>query len=425
MSMKYEEIFHALYPLRTELRRRTVYIFGTRPSEKLIVVALRALGVQIGSVIEVVSPHPEIFMGLPVTDINHLYGLEHKAILMVCNHPLADSTIELLSAQTSGSVYLEILNIGSMKVEVPAQKLAPLPNKYHDRKKLDRFLERRKCQRSRRYTVAQSVFRWLFTLYFMFCRTGWQYGISRFDKIRLAYRAYWKKRYFKNLSTPVQLLWLCHELYKVSILRRGDVAECGCYDGYSTSILSLACRLVGRKLYVCDSFEGLPDPDPKETMTVRSGSAFYQWKRGEFASPGGLEGVKEKVSRYGAIESCVFIPGFFSDSLVDLPADSLVLVFEDADLTSSVKDCIRYLWPRLRFGCKFFSHEPWSIDVVSIFFDRLFWQNTFGCPPPGFYGGDMGGIRSQLLYFKIGYALKRDFEKIIKKGKRVMISGSL
>ena len=30
-----------------------------------------------------------------------------------------------------------------------------------------------------------------------------------------------------------------------------------------------------------------------------------------------------------------------------------------------------------------------------------------------------------LAYFKMGFAVKRDFDKIVKKGERVMISGSL
>ena len=44
----------------------------------------------------------------------------------------------------------------------------------------------------------------------------------------------------------------------------GVVVECGCYLGGSTANLSLVCEIVGRELMVYDSFEGLPDPDPRD-----------------------------------------------------------------------------------------------------------------------------------------------------------------
>jgi hypothetical protein len=40
----------------------------------------------------------------------------------------------------------------------------------------------------------------------------------------------------------------------------GHVVELGAYKGSSTAKLSLACRLAGKRLWVFDSFEGLPEP---------------------------------------------------------------------------------------------------------------------------------------------------------------------
>src|ERR1700691_3709056 len=40
----------------------------------------------------------------------------------------------------------------------------------------------------------------------------------------------------------------------------GAIVECGTYQGASAIAISLACALTGRRLYILDSFEGLPEP---------------------------------------------------------------------------------------------------------------------------------------------------------------------
>jgi O-methyltransferase len=415
----YSHIFHALYPHRERLRACRPVVLGTGETAVRLLAALRALGVQPACVAGPAPDRNELF-GVPVRDVDRIFGEDAVQKLFLVAEPEACDWLQ--RGQVAES---DCIRLFDMDVDVPAQELSPMPQRLRaEPDRLAAFQNKRAARRQCRYRWSQRIARMIFYAYFVLSRTGWQYGVRRRDKWKLFRRALKNQRYFKSLSTPVQQLWLCHELFKVSVRKRGDVAECGCYDGASTAILSVACKLVGRKLYVCDSFEGLPEPEADEKITIRTGKSFYDWKSGEFASPGGLTGVRERVQQFGAIESCTFVQGFFCDTLPDLPTDSLVLVFEDADLKSSVVDCVKYLWPRLRFGCKFFSHEPWSIDVVSLFFDHAFWKSTFGTPPPGFYGGDMGGIRSLLVYFKMGFAVKRDFNKIVASGERVTISGS-
>ncbi len=422
--MDYPQHFHRLWKIREMLRAGPVMVLGTAALEKGVVDALRALGIP-PSLAIATAAGPVPFCGLKVLPVERVQEGDLAGARVVVARPAYQPLLAQLAARwgVGADTFIELYK---HPAEVPVQTLAPMPEPLRSSPEaLARFMERRKRERERRYRWAQAFTRWVFYAYFVGCRTGWQYGVRRRDKWSLLRRAFRNRPHFKSLTTPAQQLWLCHELFKVSVKARGDVVECGCYDGASTAILSTACKLVGRTLYVCDSFEGLPEPEADEKVTIRTGTSFYHWKAGEFSSPGGMEGVKQRVAQFGTVESCEFVKGFFCDSLPNLPTDSVVLVFEDADLKSSVVDCIKFLWPRLRVGCKFFSHEPWSIEVVSLFFDHAFWKTAFGCPPPGFYGGDMGGIRSLLVYFKAGFAVKRDFEKIVKKGERVLISGSL
>lgn len=235
--------------------------------------------------------------------------------------------------------------------------------------------------------------------------SGSDYGISRWQRFKLLQQVL---RIRKKLSFPASVLdhlHLIQQILELSPSLKGDVVECGCWNGASTVSLSLACALTNRRLFVCDSFEGLPQPRSNEGHPFRSdGSAFPPWDKGSFASEGGREGVKKNVSTYGAIEVCHFVKGFFQDTLKDLPTDAIVLVYEDADLVSSVKDCLRYLWPKLRPGCKFFSDEPWSFQVVSSFYDEAWWKRELGLSPPGFFGSECGLCTAP----GIGFAVKRN-----------------
>ena len=261
-------------------------------------------------------------------------------------------------------------------------------------------------------------------LQFVFSKDGKEYRIGPLKKLRLAVRIGRNNIVIKSLSTPQQHLLMVKEILALPRSLKGEVVECGCYNGASTANLSLACALTNRRLIACDSFEGLPTPTDDEKYVVPAGSVdSYVWQEGEFCSEGGLEGLKNNVEKFGKIEVCEFVKGYFENTLGDINTESIVLVFEDADMASSVQDCLRYLWPKLREGCKFYCHEPWSTSVVSLFYNKEWWENNLGTNAPGFFGSGHG-IIAGLMYSNIGYAEKFDAEKIKELGKKIVHCGS-
>jgi hypothetical protein len=116
----------------------------------------------------------------------------------------------------------------------------------------------------------------------------------------------------------------------------GDVIECGCFKGMSAAYLSWACKMLGRRLYAADSFQGLP-----ATMTRDEG--YY--KPGDYA--GSLDEVKRTVARFGCADVVEFVPGFFESTLAFLDARRLALIWADVDLASSMNAVLRALVPRL------------------------------------------------------------------------------
>jgi len=254
-------------------------------------------------------------------------------------------------------------------------------------------------------------------LNFVFGGTGKEYGISIFQKLKLTRQMLRNSRAIKALSTWQQHLVLVEEIFNTPKSVQGDVIECGCFNGASTATLSLACGLANRKLFVCDSFEGLSEPTEKEEYEVGPVfSDYLLYKKGDYSADGGLEGVKNNVARYGNPDVCTYVKGFFADSLPDIETESIIMVFEDADLPSAVEDCLKHLWPKLLDGCKFYCHEPWSVKVVSVFFNEQWWLDNLETHFPGFYGSGDGIVPG------MGYAKKFSAEQIVNEGNELELS---
>ena len=117
----------------------------------------------------------------------------------------------------------------------------------------------------------------------------------------------------------------------------GVVVECGAWKGGSSANLSLVCRIAGRKLRIYDSFQGLPPASHGDREAVH-------YQAGDYA--GSLEQVRSNIGRYGAIEVCEFVQGWFNETLPHLNGPVL-LAFLDVDLEDSLDTCVRHIWPHL------------------------------------------------------------------------------
>jgi hypothetical protein len=160
----------------------------------------------------------------------------------------------------------------------------------------------------------------------------------------------------------------------------GDVIECGTWKGGSAANLSLICRIVGRRLKIFDSFEGLPagEAGDREAPHYRSGDYC-----------GALEEVKRNIGRYGALESCEFLQGWFKDTLPQLRSPVL-LAFLDVDLEASLHTCVRYIWPNLVEEGYIFIDECVGVDYCALFFSERYWKTYFDRVPPGMIGAGTG-----------------------------------
>jgi O-methyltransferase len=129
----------------------------------------------------------------------------------------------------------------------------------------------------------------------------------------------------------------------------GDLIETGVWRGgaciYMRAILE-AYREPGRRVFVVDSFEGLPPPDPEKYPADADDphSTF-----GALAIP--LEEVRANFARYGLLDDrVVFVKGWFRDTLPALVVDRLAVLRLDGDMYESTMDSLSNLYDKLSPG---------------------------------------------------------------------------
>lgn len=206
------------------------------------------------------------------------------------------------------------------------------------------------------------------------------YNISLFMKYKLGL-----KMFLNKLRIPTGTSYKSHLAMALKILETppdvpADIIECGTWKGGSAANLSLVCRIAGRKLKIYDSFEGLPQGDSADREAKK-------YKQGEYC--GTLEEVKSNIERYGAIECCEFVQGWFKDTLPKLNSPVL-LAFLDVDLEASLDTCVRCIWPNLIDKGYIFIDEYIGLDYCALFYSEKWWAKYFNRTPPGLIGAGTG-----------------------------------
>ena len=129
----------------------------------------------------------------------------------------------------------------------------------------------------------------------------------------------------------------------------GDFIETGVWKGGTTIFMRGLLRAYGitdRKVYVADSFEGVPPPNSARYPDDRD-SNFHLWP--DLAVD--LESVKGNFSRLGLLDDQVeFVKGWFRDSLPALRGHQWAVVRLDGDLYESTTDALENLYDGLAAG---------------------------------------------------------------------------
>jgi len=129
----------------------------------------------------------------------------------------------------------------------------------------------------------------------------------------------------------------------------GDFIETGVWRGGATIFMRSILKAYGitdRIVFVADSFQGLPAPNPK---LYPADTNWNLHLHKELAIS--LEEVQSNFQRYDLLDNqVVFIKGFFKDSLPHAPVEKLAILRLDGDLYESTMDALNNLYHKLSIG---------------------------------------------------------------------------
>jgi len=179
------------------------------------------------------------------------------------------------------------------------------------------------------------------------------------DERQLRYVTKFIGHYMQGPAVSMLPLARMHNLEHcvIDVLRNdvpGDLIETGVWRGGATIFMRGILEAMGvtdRKIWVADSFEGLPAPDPvrspKEAQAHQGSVMVKQYKH--FAA--GLEEVKANFAAYGLLDEQVrFLPGWFKDTLPVAPMNTLAVMRLDGDYYESTRDALENLYGKLSAG---------------------------------------------------------------------------
>ena len=129
----------------------------------------------------------------------------------------------------------------------------------------------------------------------------------------------------------------------------GDLIEAGTWRGGAAIMMRGVLEAHGeseRQVFVADSFQGLPEPDPER---YPADAPDLNYTAEELAIP--LGEVRANFERYGLLDERVhFLEGWFRDTLPRLSERAWAVVRLDGDLYESTMDGLVNLYPRLAPG---------------------------------------------------------------------------
>jgi predicted O-methyltransferase YrrM len=123
----------------------------------------------------------------------------------------------------------------------------------------------------------------------------------------------------------------------------GDIVECGVARGGSAAMMALALRDRSRRLWLFDTFEGLPAPS-RENPDHHIASAYTN------ACRASLDEVRSSLQRLGIGENTVMVPGLFQETLPGCEVQSISILHVDGDWYESVKAVLQNLYDRVTPG---------------------------------------------------------------------------
>jgi len=168
-----------------------------------------------------------------------------------------------------------------------------------------------------------------------------------------------------NLQTCIEIV--CNDDIE------GDLIETGVWRGgaciFMRAVL-IAHHIGTRKVFVADSFEGLPKPDEQKYPADKGDKHHTNYYLVVSQSD-----VENNFKRYGLLDDrVIFLKGWFKDTLPSAPIEKLAILRVDGDMYGSTMESLVYLYPKLSAG-GFCIIDDYGLDGCKLAVDDYMTKN--------------------------------------------------
>lgn len=174
-------------------------------------------------------------------------------------------------------------------------------------------------------------------------------GVARFDANRRREGKDWPARALSMIGEHRmrQLQRACEFVIESGV--PGDFIETGVWRGGACILMRAVLAAWGvtdRRVWVADSFQGLPPPDP-DRYPNDAGSELHAFPQLAVSA----DEVRANFDRHGLLDGQVaFLEGWFRDTLPAAPIERLAILRLDGDMYESTMDALDALYGKLSPG---------------------------------------------------------------------------
>lgn len=206
------------------------------------------------------------------------------------------------------------------------------------------------------------------------------------DFLKGGRRDAWHKKNYTMIGDRLDNLQFCIEdVLKNNI--QGDMIETGVWRGGACIFMRLILKKYGVKdkiVYVADSFEGLPKPDP-----VKYPNDANDVHHIIDALKVSVEQVQNNFKEFGVLDDQVkFLKGWFKDTLKHTPIEKLSILRLDGDMYESTWDVLTNLYDKLSIG-GYIIIDDYALTACHAAVDEFRTQNNIVEPIEYFDGGNV------------------------------------
>lgn len=137
----------------------------------------------------------------------------------------------------------------------------------------------------------------------------------------------------------------------------GDLVETGIWCGGQTILMQAILKLYGsdKKVFACDSFEGLPPPDPR--YPVDNGDIHHTFDHLKVTR----EQVMDNFRKFDLFDdNVIFLKGWFEETTTDERIKKIALLRLDGDMYSSTIQVLENLYDKVADG-GFIVIDDWTL----------------------------------------------------------------